>query len=734
MPVDVRHNLVTFRPDGGGYRVALTLDGDWSVIGGLRPAFNSARVKKSERDKLPANVTRMRGTVEFWFNAPPTNADLTPNDEEDEPDVVLQGIFLVDVSVGELGKAPGETLIAPQSFRLCFADHRIGFLDPVGGRLSQGLINPEPAPPGYAIQSNSALIAKCLTAMGAPSASPSSVDDVEPARQVEWFGAHAPSELARILEHCGHVYAVHSSGLGFIALPGFGNPPVIPPSRLSYSIASSNVDRRPAKAIFYSAPTAVVRTFEGSGPNAPEWQYVAQDHVDGRWKPIASIAALGGTSAQVNFNYRRGFTNVPEEWRKHYLGQVYKCVRLDTTKFPPASAPILRKLHRLGGSVEEPHLRATIARQFGDGSWVNVSGVIKASTIIASEGVLVFDEYLGTVSDGEKPDQSAYFLPLTEPAIKVNFSVEDWDQTNGQKRYATFGFNFGGTVAPMSESTAAAHLVGFRPDTAIYGAPELRLIRVNDVTDNKDDLQAIATGYAQRLLVSSALPPTSIEVTGYFPIELDGRVSEIRYSQSGCRTMITLDGWNIGFEEPSESPAEHELSDADAGRPTKQFSRRTRGARKRAERSQREDGGSTYTEPSTPTASEAPAPAGFRDIILQVTAPISGQLGRYSCKSISGKMNTAASGNLAIANFGAISAVDDVELWYAGDIGGTAPGALKAGDIIAALAGPVKPDGKILAIATSDKTKLKQKSVIVGVSCANNQLSVTSETIWVWDV
>ena len=173
---------------------------------------------------------------------------------------------------------------------------------------------------------------------------------------------------------------------------------------------------------------------------------------------------------------------------------------------------------------------------------------------------------------------------------------------------------------------------------------------------------------------------------------------------------------------------------ADSARPFRQLSRRADAARQRAMASQRRDGGSTDSDRLASAMGEVPAPKGWRQIILQVTAPISGQLGRYNCKSISGKMNIAASGNLAIANFGVISAADDVELWYTADIGGAAPGALKANDIILALAGPVKANGKILAIATSERTKIKQKTVVVGVSCVNNQLSVTTETIWVWDV
>lgn len=172
---------------------------------------------------------------------------------------------------------------------------------------------------------------------------------------------------------------------------------------------------------------------------------------------------------------------------------------------------------------------------------------------------------------------------------------------------------------------------------------------------------------------------------------------------------------------------------ADTARPFRQLGRRNAAAKERASASQRRDGGSNGSDRLASAMGEPPAPRGWRQIILQVTAPISGQLGRYSCKSISGKMNTAASGNLAIANFGAIASADDVELWYTADIGGTAPGALKANDIILALAGPVKANGKILAIATSERTKIKQKSVLTGAACVNGVWTVTSETIWVWD-
>jgi hypothetical protein len=539
----VQYNLVTFRPEGADYRVFLSID-EWHVAGGLDAVINSATVPVSERSKLPANPALLPGMIEFWWTAPPVNDDGAPGDG-DSPDVTLNGIFLVDVSIAFVGKEPGETLRTAKIFHLAFADHRIGFAEPAGGRVNNGELNPDQLPDGYELYENSELVTICLTAMGAPSTPPSTLDGVAPARQLEWYGTHAPSELARLLEHTGHVYCVHSSGLGFIALPGFGNVPAIPAARLSSDVTASTIDRRPTTAIFSTAPTAVVRSFNESGANVPAWSFVAQDHADGmKWKPLLSIAAIGGSVSAINVNVHNGFQGVEEAWREHYRRQVYKCIRLDGTKFPPRSSPILRSLYSLDGAVAEPHLRATIATQAMEGAWVNRPAIARVRSIVQTEGIMIFDEYLGTVSGDETPDLLPFFIPLNEAELKPRFSVEAWDVTREEKLYGCYGFNSGGgSVSSMSEAAARQQLTGFRPGTAIYQQPDLREIWLNDVDSNRTALNTLANSFALQLAQGAALPRRRIEVTGFFAAELSGRVCEIVYSQQATKTTIILDGW-----------------------------------------------------------------------------------------------------------------------------------------------------------------------------------------------
>lgn len=539
----VRSNLVTFRPEGAGYRVFLSID-EWHVVGGVQAFMNSATVPASERSKLPQNPSLLPGMIEFWWTAPPANEDGAPHGD-DAPDVTLNGIFLVDVTIAFVGRSPGETLRTAKVFQLAFADHRIGFAEPAGGRVNSGELNPDQMPDGYELYDNSELVTMCLAAMGAPSTPPSTLNDVAPARQLEWYGTHAPSELEGLLEHTGHVYCVHSTGLGFIALPGFGGVPTIPPERLSSDVTASTIDRRPTAAIFSTAPTAVVRSFNESGLSVPAWSFVAQDHADGmKWKPLLSIAAIGGSVSAINTNVHNGFQGVEEAWREHYRRQVYKCIRLDTTKFPPRSSPILRSLYNTDGTIEEPHLRATMATQAMEGAWVNRPAIARVRSILQTEGVLIFDEYLGIVSGNETPDLLPFFIPLEAAQLKPRFSVEAWDVTREEKLYGCYGFNSsGGTVSSMSEGVARQHLTGFRPSTAIYQQPDLREIWLNDVVSNRTALDALANSFALQLAQGAALPRRRIEVTGFFAAELDGRVCEIIYSQQATKTTIILDGW-----------------------------------------------------------------------------------------------------------------------------------------------------------------------------------------------
>ncbi|HEY0007530.1 MAG TPA: hypothetical protein VGB55_02300, partial [Tepidisphaeraceae bacterium] len=273
-------NLVTYLPAGMSERLMLTLDGDWTIGGGSDADRNSAKIPYTERSKLPVSLVNVVGKIEFWGTS-------HPNAENAVADVVRDGIWLVDVALDAAGITPAGSTAQVAAYRLGFADHRQGFREPRGGRLLDGSGNPDPLGDATLV-GNEALINACLSAMGVTAAVPNSVNDVEPPRNITWFGAHAPSELGRLLQRCGCVYCCHSTGLGYISKIGVGQLPNIPAGRKATDITVPGISRMPSKVVFFSAPNAVVRTFKELAANnvAPKWEFVVRDFTQsGKWVP-----------------------------------------------------------------------------------------------------------------------------------------------------------------------------------------------------------------------------------------------------------------------------------------------------------------------------------------------------------------------------------------------------------------------------------------------------------------
>lgn len=757
MAVEKRFNLVSFKPDSQPDRLQLTLDGEWTIAGGLQPSLNTATVPASEISKLPDPPNDVRGSIEFWYSVAPGGGD---------PDVRLEGWYLVDIAPEQIGRRPGENADSVQVYRLCFADHRHGFVEPRGPRLRHGEINAHPLPPGAELTDNSILILLCLTAMnypGAPAPNPAivpgSVDEVAPMTPVRWDGQHAPAELAKLLKHCGHVYVPRNDGTGQIVRPNFGNLPTIPADRLSSVIAASSVDRRPRKVIFTSAPTAKTLTYGEGTAAPPSWRFVAQDHSDNfAWKPIDEIPALGSSEPAVRDHFRRGLDGVSDEWRDHYARQLYRAIQLDPGRFPPRQSAILRKVlyppSQNLGRVDDPSVKVTVALRGRDGAWVNRAAVVKCKAIVAEEGVLVFEERLGAVvlqladttaaANSQRGDLEPFFLPAPDSNLKVTFSVEDWDTQKAQRVHAVFGFErIGLNVVAMDDAAAVGHLSGYRPDTAVYSCPELRLIESRAAAgapvDNLESLRAIAAGYAHKLLVETADAIAQVAVAkGFYPVDLDGRVSEVRYNQERVDTTIVVNGWNVpvgpaGADDlPSAGDQGTDAVLASSDQPARQPQRSVAGAEAIVQEMRFLTGEGRRLTPASQIAPDAPPPTGFRPILVEVVAPIASQLGRYDARSFSGRIDVIGTGNLTKSSLGNQSAAVDCELLWYGDVAATSPGSLKAGDIIHGLAGPVRSsNGRVLVVATGPK--LKKKTVVTDWTCPSGTPIVTKEDVWVWD-
>jgi hypothetical protein len=660
MAITRANSFVSFKVAGsGGARIMLTLSGDWTISGGLAPDVNTATAPYTEVAKLGSNLNNVIGSIEFWSTE-------TPFDDGDPtPDVVRNNIWLVDVKPAGLGKVGGTMRV--YEYALSFADHRIAFAEPRGGRLFKGRLNPDPLGDAtlYTVEE---LMDMCRTAMGDTGGVPGTVNVAEPPRDVDWNGAHAPSELDRLLQLSGHVYAPQSNGFGAIVLVGSGSLPTIAEELRIYDVASLIADRRPGKLVFTSAPTAVTRSYNKDASSPPAWEWVIQDPDDGmRWKLIADL------SFDALDQLHKGFPDVDEKHRKHVDEQLYRCIRLDVEKFPPLACAVLREVLLPDGTRDEPHIEAEIAIE-EDGTFTQRVRRLQASKV--EEGnVLVFEHRLGRLPSGvtAAPAIDPVFVPLTAGQLKPTFSVEGYIESAGTKEFAAYGFSFVlGSFSTMSDSTARSHLTGFRPDTAVLCDADLRVVWLNDATSNVDEMRSRAESRAEPLLAGTGEART-IAAKTFVQVELSGRVSAIRYNQAECKTTIVVGGWAApsgatSGEAGGATPRGGRAGGSGARELAKQSSRSIDSAeRKQQATAQRRGTGIARTDVGVTKRVGDPGPKGRR-VSVELMDKVAGQAGRYNGRFRSGKLKLDATGNLVAGDVGDRSAADDCIVWLMPDI------------------------------------------------------------------
>ena len=364
-PAELRHDAVTFSPEGGSGRLALSLRGGWTVTPGLAPDVNAATVKRAELAKLPPSVAGLTGTIEFWGSSRPG---------EGAPDVALAGVSLVDISPGYAGRAEGEASPATLEYDLSFADFRHAYVEPRGGRLFDGAINPDPPlDPAAPLVSMADAIQRALSAMGGAAALPVGLPSADPPRGLDWGGAHAPSELSRLLQEVGAVFLPQSSGLPLVDYPGGGPLPSLPAEDVAFDELSPLADRRALQVAITSAPAATLDCFTPAS-SAATWRYVAQDQA-GAWVPL--VDALAGAYATGAEAVRDGFSKIPEARRERVRKQAYRAVQLDRLggrPHDPARSPILAEALDAAGVRRPPYFKATLGRPVDRDRWADVAG------------------------------------------------------------------------------------------------------------------------------------------------------------------------------------------------------------------------------------------------------------------------------------------------------------------------------------------------------------------------
>ena len=237
-----RFNFVRFVPSGlgegeGAPVLRLSLESAWHLACGIEPDVNTAIVPAGDFEILRE---RMAAREAAGDPARPPAALLTGAVEmrmagAGQADYRIAPITIVEAEPATIAPAlAGDLQRSARAYRVYLADMRHNWIAPRGGNLRIGLVNrrddPDPRP-------NTRLIEICLSLMGlAGTAGPpryidADLDLLPPVRDLDWRGAHAPTELWRICQELGATIAITSDGGVRVELEGRGPAPLVPAER-----------------------------------------------------------------------------------------------------------------------------------------------------------------------------------------------------------------------------------------------------------------------------------------------------------------------------------------------------------------------------------------------------------------------------------------------------------------------------------------------------------------------
>jgi hypothetical protein len=446
-------------------------------------------------------------------------------------------------------------------WRLLIADARQRFEFPGGGLLTQGAINTLPFDDetgkdknGRPLTSNKELADMCLAAMGAGISAPASMTKQTALKNIEWRGTHAATELGRILDELGYVFAVAQDGSFRIFKMGEGS------GSEEFSAASQVVpggitlpggDRRGKTVVFCSAPTPVANTVTVKGIKDEAWEFVAEDS-DGKWRWIGDLKILNGKAAPDIV--RNNFQDIAEKYRARARTQFYRCVRLDPAKWN--YAPVYRQLLLKGKPASTPEFDARVAvADQGGRIYVTPAAPVRLHVLaIVDAGpagpVVIFNERIGKTTtnanlDKKSVNPDADFQELDSVQdFQGKVTIEAQENVGGVYRPTYFfaGYIKGpGGIVQLPQDAAKAAMTS--ADTLIVARPELQLLQEDGTETNRQELEDACHALADRWLANSDTLAKVHLLVGFARVNLSGKISSISITQSPPMTKVKEMTW-----------------------------------------------------------------------------------------------------------------------------------------------------------------------------------------------
>ncbi len=483
----------------------------------------------------------------------------------DTASVLVEDWTLIDVRETQHGSTPDELARRPVEWVWTLEDGRRRLNGRTGGMLFQGVLN-RLRPSGAIITPKakcSDLVQYCIDAIktltyregpSLPAGLVTSLDAFEPPVELIWRGAHAPTELQRLLEWTRHCFAFNQDGTYSIHRLKDPGEALVSPTMGEARLPGGSVtfgDEAPTKCIISGAPTRhlIERKRTLDTPNPLTWVGV---DVDGSIQPLEDLSwwPSGKTPIQV---YVRNFEDVDNKYKNLARASVFRMLQLHDDDLTAGWTLVSRLLDEQTDVLERGiplavRLKAKAAVQNDAARWVQQTELVPISdvSIDLERGVIKCGQALIKLDASEHVQNVIGAAALGTGDLELTFchhpnagdetdyymGVFEWDAGTEAVVQVTAG-------DPVGDALDEGVPIYTFPDLQVnyleQAHPSTAIDPVNDAT-----IDAIALRYAESI-ISTGSPELRIE---QYPllhdVDPDGSVSAILWDGNALATTVRL--------------------------------------------------------------------------------------------------------------------------------------------------------------------------------------------------
>lgn len=471
---------------------------------------------------------------------------------------------IVDIKEASWGSLTPTGDAVPVEWDLHLEDGRWRLTGDRGGALFDGVLNRVDAEGAIIapVKKNSDLVTLAIARIGGlayreglplSAGLIASLDAFDPPTEVMWRGAHAPTELQRLLEWTRHAFAYNRDGTySIVKLVDPPTPPT-PPAIEGTPLPGGQVTLKPETAgrcIITSAPTRNLiqrnRTMLGGQPNDRPLELVGVD-VDGSIRPLTSLTwwPMGKTALHV---FKNRFADVAAEHKGLAEASVYRMWRLhdlDRT----AGWTLVSRLLDVGSDEVEPVgflLKSSAAVEDQFGTWANPVpvGVINGANFDLRQGVITTPRPLVRIVE---PTKALHEHAVQLSGLQIDFTFCHLPNAGDDTDYfnAVYFVDAMGEVVEDTSPTALADALAegvpvhrFADLQVHYAETPLTPGPINEV--NLAAVKAIALKYAKAIITAQNAKIEVREYPGLHDVDPDGSVNRVVWDGRAIRTVIHM--------------------------------------------------------------------------------------------------------------------------------------------------------------------------------------------------